>query len=103
MEAIVLVQSFSDTSLSVIARSEIPRLRFETSSAIPPPCLCEADFSQPKQSREDGDCHASLAMTRGKGLAMTREVTAPVKNTGKTKYNSKRRSRDFKSSEGVTL
>ena len=49
-EAVVLVQSLSDTSLSVIARSEIPRLRFGTSSAIPPPCLCEADFSQPKQS-----------------------------------------------------
>jgi len=34
------------------------------------------------------DCHASLAMTRGKGLAMTRRVIAAVKNTGKTRYNS---------------
>ena len=115
MEAVVLVQSLSDNSLSVIARSEIPRLRFGTSSAIPPPCLCEADFSQPKQSQrlprsrlparrmtpagepslgllaqklQRRQAGRSLAMTRGKGLAMTLKVNATVKNAGKTRYNS---------------
>jgi len=43
----------------------------------------------PKQSRRlPRPDKSGLAMTRGKGLAMTREVTAAVKNTGKTRYNS---------------
>ena len=116
-EAVVLVQSLSDNSLSVIARSEIPRLRFGTSSAIPPPCLCEADFSQPKQSlglprsrlparrmTPAGEPSLGLLALKlppaiavrragqrrqaGRSLSMTREVTAPVKNAGKTRYNS---------------
>jgi hypothetical protein len=40
-------------------------------------------------------------MTRGKGLAMTREVTAAVKNTGKTDIIAK--AKTSKSSEGMTL
>jgi hypothetical protein len=35
-----------------------------------------------------------LAITIGEGLAITREVPAAVKNTGKTRYNG--RSQNFK-------
>jgi hypothetical protein len=31
---------------------------------------------------------SGLVMTKGKELAMTREFPTPIKNTGKTRYNS---------------
>jgi hypothetical protein len=54
MEAVILVQSLSDTQLCVVASPD----------------------------------KSGLAVIKNKGLAITREVTALVKKTGKTRYNS---------------
>jgi hypothetical protein len=42
----------------------MPRLRFGTGSAILPLCLCEADFSQPKQSRRGSEIATHLSGAR---------------------------------------